>query len=330
MTTKIDGTNGVLQSYDYQTPTTGFSYTFASGITTLIMVPAGTLATGTITMPATPADGMTITFSSSQVITALTVNGNSGQSIVGAPTSMSAGGASTFVYRLSNTTWYTQTSTAVVSAPVAPVVTIYTANTTWTKPATIKAVKVTILSGGGGGGGARNRTTLPMGSGGGGGAGGVGFFPAPSIPGPISITVGTAGAGGPGPGAVDGGVAAGSPGGTSSFGPLISATGGSGASSVGNNPGSAPGGASGSITPSPTNIGFSGTAGTTAGGGPGGVGGDSFQRWGLGGAGGSSSAGSVGTGFGAGGGGGSFPSPGGGTAPGGAGTAGYIIVEEFY
>ena len=28
---KIDGTNGLLQQYDYQTPTTGFSYTFAGG-----------------------------------------------------------------------------------------------------------------------------------------------------------------------------------------------------------------------------------------------------------------------------------------------------------
>ena len=31
---KIDGTNGLLQQYDYQTPTTGFSYTFAGGTDT--------------------------------------------------------------------------------------------------------------------------------------------------------------------------------------------------------------------------------------------------------------------------------------------------------
>ena len=70
MTAKIDGTNGLLQAYDYQIPTSGFSYTFSPGTQVLIMNPAGTLASGTITMPATPNDGMTITFSTSQQITA--------------------------------------------------------------------------------------------------------------------------------------------------------------------------------------------------------------------------------------------------------------------
>lgn len=106
MTAKIDGTNGVLQAYDYQTPSTGFSYTFAAGVQTLFMVPAATLATGTITMPASPADGMVITFSSSQQITALTLQGNTGQSISSAVTFLPAKTAAAYVYRLSNTTWY--------------------------------------------------------------------------------------------------------------------------------------------------------------------------------------------------------------------------------
>ena len=63
MTAVLSGTNGLLQSYDYQAPATGFSYTFAAGTQTLILNPAGTLAAGTITMPAAPADGMTIRFS---------------------------------------------------------------------------------------------------------------------------------------------------------------------------------------------------------------------------------------------------------------------------
>ena len=106
MPSKIDGTNGVLQAYDYQTPTTGFSYTFSAGTQTLFMVPAATLATGTITMPASPADGMMITFSSSQQITALTLQGNTGQSISSAVTFLPAKTAAAYVYRLSNTTWY--------------------------------------------------------------------------------------------------------------------------------------------------------------------------------------------------------------------------------
>jgi len=106
MPIKVDGTNGVLQAYDYQTPSTGFSYTFAAGTQMLFMVPAGTLATGTITMPAAPADGMVITFSSSQQITALTLQGNTGQSISGAVTFLPAQAAAAYVYRLANTTWY--------------------------------------------------------------------------------------------------------------------------------------------------------------------------------------------------------------------------------
>ena len=119
MTLKADGTNGILQQYDYQVLTTAFTYTFAAGTTVLVMNPAGTLATGTITMPAAPADGMTISFSSTQTITALTVNANTGQSIVGAPTVLPANQAGGYVYRLSNTTWYPFESVPT-NVPVAP------------------------------------------------------------------------------------------------------------------------------------------------------------------------------------------------------------------
>jgi hypothetical protein len=107
---KVDGTNGLLQSYDYQVLTTGFSYTFAAGTQTLVINPAGTLATGTITMPASPVDGMTITFSSTKEISTLTVNANSGQSIVGTPGVLPANNGMTFVYRSANTTWYSTTA----------------------------------------------------------------------------------------------------------------------------------------------------------------------------------------------------------------------------
>jgi hypothetical protein len=119
MTAKLDGTNGLLQQYDYQASTTGFSYTFAAGTTVLVINPAGTLATGTVTMPASPADGMTITFSSTQTITALTVNGNTGQSIVSAPTTLPARQSATYVYRLSNTSWY-PLATVPSNVPVTP------------------------------------------------------------------------------------------------------------------------------------------------------------------------------------------------------------------
>jgi len=106
MTAKLDGTAGLLQQYDYQTPTTGFSYTFAAGVNVLVMQPAGTLATGTITMPAAPVDGMTITVESTQQITALTVQGNTGQSLVNGTQTLRPNQPYSWVYRLSNTTWY--------------------------------------------------------------------------------------------------------------------------------------------------------------------------------------------------------------------------------
>jgi hypothetical protein len=122
MPTKIDGNNGVLQSYDFQVLTTGFSYTFASGTTTLIANPAGTLATGTITMPGSPADGMVITITTTQQITALTINGNTGQSIGGTQVSlMAANSAMSFVYRQSNTTWYRNSAPALGNEGTAPV-----------------------------------------------------------------------------------------------------------------------------------------------------------------------------------------------------------------
>jgi len=105
LTAKLDGTNGLLQQYDYQVSTTGFSYTFAAGTTVLVMNPAGTLATGTITMPAAPADGMTITVESTQQVTALTMSGNGG-TIVGSAIQLIPNQPLSWVYRLANTTWY--------------------------------------------------------------------------------------------------------------------------------------------------------------------------------------------------------------------------------
>jgi len=105
MTISINGTNGLIQAYDYQVLTTAFSYTFAAGTQVLIIQPAGTLATGTITMPAAPSDGMTITVESTQQVTALTMSGNGG-TIVGAATQLIPNQPLSWVYRLTGTTWY--------------------------------------------------------------------------------------------------------------------------------------------------------------------------------------------------------------------------------
>lgn len=136
MTAKIDGTNGLIQQYDYQVLTTAFTYTFAAGTQVLVMNPAATLATGTITFPASPADGMTVTFSSTQQITALTLAGN-GKTIVSAVTGMLANQATSYVYRLSNTSWYPLLS-GVNSAPT------FNANTNITTGQSLSAATWTL------------------------------------------------------------------------------------------------------------------------------------------------------------------------------------------
>jgi hypothetical protein len=192
MTAKIDGTNGVIQAYDYQVLTTGFTYTFAAGTQVLVINPAGTLATGTVTMPAAPVDGMNITISSTQQITALTINGNTGQSIVGNTTALKAGGAQTFIYRLSNTTWYNQNNNASIPSSGLPGAQgqAFTSSGTFTIPASVTAIKVTVVGGGGGG---VTGDTCYNGFHGGGGGTAIKFFTGLTPANTLTVTVGTGG-----------------------------------------------------------------------------------------------------------------------------------------
>ncbi len=94
------------QSKSVQAPTTGFSITIGNNVQTLILNPAGTLATGTITLPASPIDGHLVRICSSQIITALTVSPNTGQTITAAPTTLGLGGGFAYIYDLAGTNWY--------------------------------------------------------------------------------------------------------------------------------------------------------------------------------------------------------------------------------
>lgn len=102
---------------------------------------------------------------------------------------------------------------------------IFTTSGTYTKPADLQYVKVTVVAGGGGSGGAAS-------NGGGGGGASIKWISEASIGATETVTVGAGGAAG-------GGASSGSDGGTSSFGSHCSATGGAGATSVTTN---APGG----------------------------------------------------------------------------------------
>ena len=190
---------------------------------------------------------------------------------------------------------------------------------TWTKPATVKSIKVTVVGGGGSGGAATspgpNQPTTANGGGGGGAGAAIRTYPAASLPGPQPYTVG--------------GIAA-----TSSFGvapvTVVSATGGATAATTS---GFGAGGAGG--VGSNGNFTLSGEAGipgsisayTTKG-----TGGSSYLGTGsvLSGQPVTNTPGFPGSGYGGGGSGGCRQTTGVTTSPGGAGAAGVVIIEEFY
>jgi hypothetical protein len=200
----------------------------------------------------------------------------------------------------------------------------YTSPATWTKPATLKAVKITVVGAGGAGGAATGPGIPPSAAGGGGGAGGaaIRYLDATAIPGPISISAGA---------------------GTNSFGSIASATAGATGPAI-SSPGNpyifTPGGSGGVGMPpsSSGTINMSGATGmrggATLGGGNaifGGAGANSI----FGGAGalvvtvaGTTIAGQSATGYGSGGGGAvKANAP---NSAGGSGMPGIVIVEEFY
>ncbi len=89
------------------TPSTGGTVTYATTQRTALIVPAGTLATLTLTLPACAAanDGDERDAIFSQIITTLTVNASAG-SVVGASSSAAVGGGHAYHCYGADTTWY--------------------------------------------------------------------------------------------------------------------------------------------------------------------------------------------------------------------------------
>ncbi len=96
--------------YQFETPLTGASITVANTTGSLVLAPAGTIATLTVTMPSAPMDGQRLNISSSNTVTALTLTPGAGQTISNTPTaitiSTTAAYGYTFIYRAANTNWY--------------------------------------------------------------------------------------------------------------------------------------------------------------------------------------------------------------------------------
>lgn len=95
-------------AYSRQVPLTGFAITVANTADTLILEPAGLLATGTVTMAAAPIDGQEFNFTCTQAVTALTIQANAGQTML-APFAGVAYVANTgfgWKYLAATTAWY--------------------------------------------------------------------------------------------------------------------------------------------------------------------------------------------------------------------------------
>lgn len=93
--------------YLYNAPLTGFAITMTVSQSVVSLNPAGTLATGTITLPPTAFDGKTVTIFSSQTITALTINTSNGATFVPAVvTTLAANASVAYVYDLANNQWH--------------------------------------------------------------------------------------------------------------------------------------------------------------------------------------------------------------------------------
>ena len=104
--------------YTRVVPTTGFSNLIGTGVYSYIVDPAGTLASGTITLPAAPTDGTLINILFSHQITSLTLSPSAGQTVTGivATGTVYAGGGIQCLYRVGNTNWYCSWNGGVIAS----------------------------------------------------------------------------------------------------------------------------------------------------------------------------------------------------------------------
>lgn len=96
----------------YYTATNATNYTVSNLTGKLILTPASTLTTTTLTLPAAAdlLDGQSLELSSTATLTAVVITAGSGTSISNTPTALTVSTTGAygykFIYRASNTTWY--------------------------------------------------------------------------------------------------------------------------------------------------------------------------------------------------------------------------------
>lgn len=96
----------------YATPLTGTSVTVAPTTGTMLIDPAGTIATLTVVLPVATSliDGQVLRLASSQTVTALTLTPGTGTTVSNAPSAITISTTAPynyeFIYKASNTKWY--------------------------------------------------------------------------------------------------------------------------------------------------------------------------------------------------------------------------------
>lgn len=97
----------IITGYDYAAPSTNFDITTNVDVSRVIFDPAGTLAKGTLTLPAGNVEAKVVTVSSTQTITAFKVNPSTGTTLVpSANITLTGGTSATYFYHASETKWY--------------------------------------------------------------------------------------------------------------------------------------------------------------------------------------------------------------------------------
>lgn len=91
----------------YLAPLTGFTLVLTPLQSAVSLNPSGTIAAGTVTMPATTVDGKVASIFTSNTITALTINTtNSATFVPAVVTTLTAGSTVAYVYDKANNQWH--------------------------------------------------------------------------------------------------------------------------------------------------------------------------------------------------------------------------------
>lgn len=94
------------RGYIYNVPLTGFTITMNVRQSAVSLNPAGTLATGTVTLPPTTFDGKFVTIFTTQTITSLTLAVSNTATVNTAVTTLAANATVGYIYSLADNKWY--------------------------------------------------------------------------------------------------------------------------------------------------------------------------------------------------------------------------------